>query len=177
MCSNRKRKVLAMAAALTTAVGLSTSAAADSAYEMIAYLESLSGSRLAAGDYAGAIDFATKRLHGGTAMSRLVEHTNLCVAYTVVRDFALARERCDTALELARHVDEDLSHGVSRTEQETAKAMTNRGVLKAMTGDVAGAASDFRRALAVTGPRNAAGSNLLRVESAMTDRLAMTEAR
>lgn len=177
MCSNRKTRMLA-AAALTTALGCSASAAlADSAYRMFAYVDSPSGSRIVAGDYAEAIAFATKRLGVGSVENRFVENTNLCVAYTVLGKFVEAREPCETALELAKLLDGEFSYGAWRSTHQTAKALTNRGVLKALTGDVSAAASDFREARSTNGPIKAADINLTRVERAMTDRLAMTEAR
>ena len=178
MCSNRTMKLLAATAALTTSLGLATSAAAaDTGYEMISYAESFSGRRIAAGDYAGAIDFATKRLHNGTTERRLMEHTNLCVAYTLTSSYQQAHASCEAALKMAREVDAEQSQKTFRVEHETAKAMTNRGVLKAMSGDLAGAASDFREATAAIGATKAPDRNLVHLEGAMADRLAMTEGR
>ena len=178
MCSNLNSRLLAATAALTTALGFSThTAGADSRYEMVSYVESVSGRRIAAGDYDGAIDYASKRLHSGDTESRLIERTNLCVAYTVTGNYAKARETCEAAIEIARHVDAGGVRGASRSGTETAKAMTNRGVLKAMTGDMAGAAMDFRTATAAIGAPKAPARNLARVEGETADRLAMTEAR
>lgn len=178
MCSNLNSRLLAATAALTTALGFSThTAGADSRYEMVSYVESVSGRRIAAGDYDGAIDYASKRLHSGDTESRLIERTNLCVAYTVTGNYAKARETCEAAIGIARHVDAGGVRSASRSGTETAKAMTNRGVLKAMTGDMAGAAMDFRTATAAIGAPKAPARNLARVEGETADRLAMTEAR
>src|SRR5690606_5964825 len=143
--------------------------AAESTYEMISYVESPSGALVAAGDYAGAIDVATKRLRGSSE-DLLVEHTNLCVAYTATRDYVDARSSCDAALELARAVDASRARKTFRMDHETAKAMTNRGVLKALTGDVAGAADDFRKATAMSAALAAAERNLARIDGAAAGR-------
>lgn len=174
---HRTSNSIAAAAALTT-LGLSMSAiAADTAYEMIAYDESVSGKLISIGNYEGAIELATKRLHNGTLDRRLMEHTNLCVAYTLTRSFEHAHASCEAALKLAREVDAAQSHRTFRTEQETAKAISNRGVLKAVTGDLAGASSDFTEAMAAIGASRVPDRNLARLEGAVPDRLAMMESR
>lgn len=168
---------LAARAAVATALGLSTHArAAESSYEMIAYIESPSGMLVAAGEYARAIDLATKRLRGGPE-DLLVEHTSLCVAYTATRDYANARSSCDAALVLAREVDARSAPRAFHAGPETAKALTNRGVLKALIGDVPGAYDDFTGAMAMSRALDAPERNLARIDDAKTDRLAMTEAR
>lgn len=176
-CFKPTPRRLAAGAAIATALGLSTHTwASESSYEMISYLESPSGRLVAAGEHARAIDFATKRLRGSPE-DLLVEHTNLCIAYTATRDYVKARRSCDAALALAREVDASRTQRGFHADVETAKAMTNRGVLKALTGDVGGAAEDFTAATAMFGALDAPERNLARIDGAMTDRLAMTEAR
>lgn len=179
MCSIRSFKLLATAAAIATAFGVSARAAlgAETSYEMISYVESPSGRRLATGDYDGAIELAAKRSRSGVGETRLMENTNLCVAYTVTGNYAKARESCEAALEIAQLVDGARSRRSARHAYETAKAMTNRGVLKAMTGDVTGAASDFKEATAMGGTPPAPDRKLGYLEGAIADRLAMSEAR
>lgn len=177
-CAIRHPKLLATAAALVTALGLSSSAAAaEPSYEMISYLDSPSGRLLAAGDYDGAIDLAMRRTHKGSPKHRLIERTNLCVAYTVKRSYFNARDNCEAALETARRLDLDRSHRGFSRKHETAVAMTNRGVLRAMSGDMSGAASDFREATAMSHATKAPDRNLAHLEANVANRLAMTEAR
>ncbi len=176
-CFMRTPKRFAAGAAVATALALSAlTSAAEPSYEMISYVESPSGALVKAGEYARAIDVATKRLRGSPE-HLLVEQTNLCVAYTVTGDYANARSSCDAALALARHVDASRARRTFPMDHETAKAMTNRGVLKALSGDVVGAADDFRKATAMSIALAAPERNLARIDGATGDRLVMTEVR
>lgn len=179
MCSIRSLKLLATAAAMATALGLTVNAhAAETTYEMLSYIDSPSGRRLATGDYERAIEVAVKRAHTGVGEKRLVENTNLCVAYTLTGNYAKARESCEAAVEIAKLVDDSrFPRGAPRLAYETAKAMTNRGVLKALTGDMGGAATDFREATAMSGAPTAPARNLAHLEGSIANRLAMSEVR
>src|SRR5690606_32121687 len=130
---------------------------------------------LAAGDYDGAIDVALRRTRKGSSEHRLIETTNLCVAYTVKRSYFNARDNCEAALEIARRVDLNRSHNGFSRMHETALAMTNRGVLRAMSGDMSGAASDFREATAMSHATKAPDRNLAHLEASVANRLAMTD--
>lgn len=67
--------------------------------------------------------------------------------------------------------------GISSSWHETAQAMSNRGVLRAMSGDMIGAARDFREATAMSHTLAAPERNLAHIEANVANRLAMTETR
>jgi hypothetical protein len=103
----------------------------------------------------------------------LVAATNLCVAYTVTRELDRAFEACAEALTLARRVDKGTSARFRSTA--TARALTNRGVLRAVSGDTLGAAADFREA-ARSSDWAAPSRNLAYLESSPAHRLALARA-
>ncbi|MBN1239259.1 MAG: hypothetical protein JXB36_12215 [Gammaproteobacteria bacterium] len=176
MVHSTRHFTLLAAAVFATAIGNSgRSLAAEASYEMTAYVESLSGRRAASGDYGGAIEYASRRAAVRDPETRLIESTSLCVAYTMTGSFDEAHAACEDALESAQRVDDRASHMTFRSESETARAMSNRGVLKAVTGDMAGAEDDFRAASTMSGGSNASGRNLAHLEGAVADRLAMAQ--
>lgn len=143
-----KRLVLLPALACTGLLSASaTSAAAPTGYEMSVYTDHRSGMQVLAGDYDSAIHAAKRDAGVGGALSRLVLATNLCVAYTMKEAFSDAAGACDKALRLASRAE-----GWARSSERTvmiARALTNRGVLRVLMGDTAGAEEDFERAAGV----------------------------
>lgn len=142
------------------------------AFEMASYLDSPGGREVAAGDYAAAIAKATSGASHFHATSPLVASTNLCVAYTVTGVFEAAQNACAKAVTLAKRLD-DMPHRRFARSTATSKALTNRGVLRAVSGDSAGAATDFRKAAAMRGADSAASRNLAYLESSPSYRLAL----
>jgi len=153
--------IAAAAAALTHPAAQ----AADSQYEMISYKEHSSSRALVEGDYTTAIELVLSKGRPRGMEDRLAAATNLCVAYTLKGDFVEAGSVCETALELAERIDEDVSIGAFRSEAATGVAMTNRGVLRALSGDMPGAASDFREAVAMKSTPRASARNLANLEA------------
>ncbi|HEY8520501.1 MAG TPA: hypothetical protein VIN61_10495 [Gammaproteobacteria bacterium] len=168
---------LLVSALCTLALGASIEAdAAEAGYEMISYLDVPGGAALAAGDYPRAIEVSSRIARTGHIERRLAATTNLCVAYTVTRHLEEAAAACERAVTLAKHVDRRFSSGAARSDFETAKAMTNRGVLKVVSGDAAGAAKDLRAAAAMRHRSGAAVRNLERFEGSASERLAAADA-
>lgn len=155
--------------ALTCASAWSFGAAADTSFELGSYLNSPGGKQIAARDYAGAIKSASSA-GGLSAIEPLVAATNLCVAHTATGAFAEAREACKRAVELAHR--EDRISGRFPSETASSRALSNRGVLRALTGDSAGAAGDFREAAKLRAPWSAAERNLAYLESSPVYRVA-----
>ena len=163
--------VLLVTGLLTAGALLVPAARAAAGYEMESYLDSPGGMEVAAGDYATAITKARSAAARMDSTAALVGATNLCVAYTVTGELEPAAAACERALTLARSAD--ASPGMRRTASTaTAKALTNRGVLRAVSGDVARAAADFRKAAELRGAGPAPARNLAHLESLPTDRLA-----
>jgi Flp pilus assembly protein TadD len=166
------RKVSLASITLACASAWSFGAAADAtSFELGAYVNWPGGKEIVAGDYASAIK--TARANGSSnSIDVLVATTNLCVAYTATGAFTEARGACDHAVELARREDAiDLRPFKGGTA--TSRALSNRGVLRALSGDSTGAASDLRAAAKLKEAFPAAGSNLAHLESSPAYRVAL----
>ena len=79
------------------------------------------------------------------SLTTLIGATNLCVAYTLTGAFKEAAKACDRALTLARTFDPPTARGIA-LDSPSARALSNRGVLRALRGDAVGAMSDLRAA-------------------------------
>jgi hypothetical protein len=156
----RKKIALLLSAAFANGVG-SLAARADekSSMELGYYSNWPGGKELAAHDYAAAIAAASSVGVGADSTTALVGATNLCVAYTMTKAFREAVESCDAAVTLARQVDGPTSRSLPRPDA-TARALSNRGVLRALSGDVAGAARDLQSAARSQGSLKAPERNL-----------------
>jgi Flp pilus assembly protein TadD len=159
------RKGSLVSLALACASAWSSGAAAEAtSFELGAYLNQPGGKQIAERDYASAIRSASLWKSAPGAIDPLVAATNLCVAYTATGAFSEARGACDRAVELARREDAGTSLR-SRGETATSRALSNRGVLRALTGNSAGAASDLRAAAKLKTPWSAVERNLAYLES------------
>jgi hypothetical protein len=115
-----------------------------------------------AAEYEAAIA-AASRNHAMAAETQLGASTNLCVAYTLTREFEQALAPCNKAVSMAgafRHTV--LLSSASR--EVLAKALSNRGVLRALSNDTAGASADFEKATAMQRSWAAANANLTRLK-------------
>lgn len=145
--------------------------AEEISYEMTSYVDRPGGPELLDGHYQAAIAAASRR-RAGEVHDALVAVTNLCVAYTVTQKFSLAEAACDDALTFAKRVDSRRYSG-ARKAAETAKALSNRGVLRAVSGAETEAARDFRQAADMNRAWNIPTRNLLRLEREPGLRLGM----
>ena len=129
--------------ALLVAAPLALHAEDKISYEMASYSDWPGGEEIAARDYDAAIAKARRHawLDDTTA---LVATTNLCVAHTVKRELPAAAVACTKALSLARRVDSG-THAKHPRESATAKALLNRGVLRAVSGDHSEQPATFAR--------------------------------
>jgi hypothetical protein len=152
----------------------SLSMASAASLEMGSYSNAPGGKEIEAGNYDAAIALASTPIARHDLEGALVAATNLCVAYTVERELDRAYEACAEALTLARRVDKATSARFRSTA--TARALTNRGVLRAVSGDTLGAAADFREAARSSGNWAAPSRNLAYLESSPAHRLALARA-
>lgn len=154
--------------------------AAERAFEMKAYVDYAGGRQVIAGDYAVAIQAASRAAEQDGERG-MIANTNLCVAFTKTGQFARAEAACTRALTLAERSRVSvplLRYGYDVRQQDIVTALSNRGVLRAVSGDPLGAARDFREATGVAGtavdvPRR----NLTYLEASVADRVAMNEER
>ena len=130
---------------------------------MTAYLDSAHGRKVVKGQYARAIDKITTS--SARRANTFESKANLCVAYTKTGDFDSAREVCDEALARVRkRVGTRTNRTLPRIDRvDLAIALTNRGVLLALTGDLQQARAAFLEARELKARRSAVDSNLARL--------------
>ena len=115
----------------------------ESAYLMSVVLDRAEGRTIARGNYQRAILRATTHSN----RQPVATNTNLCVAHTMVGQYRHAQHYCDEAVAAAQKADEVGLRKDRDYTMEWAMTLSNRGVLRAMTGDKAGAEEDFRLAI------------------------------
>jgi hypothetical protein len=112
---------------------------------MSVYLDSVGADRVIAGDAATAITQIKKRTPTNDTDS-LTADTNLCVAYTLSRQFEQAKARCDAAVIDARLTDADDVFHFGNRGRRLATAYSNRAVLNAVRDEKEKALADVDRA-------------------------------
>lgn len=97
-----------------------------------------------AGDYDKAIE--ASRNARRSPIWKVSAETNLCVSYTVLKQYDRAWRACSKAIHAAR--SDRRRHPSLRRDSDTvlAQLYSNRGVLRAMSDDLQGAAKDFSKA-------------------------------
>ena len=151
-------RALTLAAAAAGALLASSGASASSALEMVVYEDTVQGKRLVNGQWERVLKDVETR-----AGARFGDQTNLCVSLTLAGRFDDAAVACDDALAVAektasRPSIDDLLE--AELDKRRAMAHTNRGVLRALEGDRAGARSDFEAAIELSPRVKAAAANL-----------------
>jgi hypothetical protein len=134
-------------ALVTTFSVLSTKADTEpSAYAMSVLVDSSGGRAVLRGDYDRVIaDLAASTPISGT---NFAAHTSLCVAYTKSEDFSNAENACNTAVAVTKKAIEGTRRGFSKRSlrRDLAMALSNRGVLRVVTGVTELAEQDFLEA-------------------------------
>lgn len=138
-------------------------------YYTLTAIEDVSyGEDVVAGDYDTAIEgiLSSAKLH----RSRFEAQTNLCVAYTRSGDFEKADASCNAALAaLKKRSRPSAAPGIDTfqsrrvRERYLALALSNRGVLRVITGNPDLARSDFEQAAALKFGLDVADVNLARL--------------
>jgi tetratricopeptide (TPR) repeat protein len=130
-------------------------------YQLAAITDQAYGARILAGDYSTAI----AQLSGRSR--RFETSTNLCVAYALSGRFDEAERACDDALKRSERSANDRQALHRRADhRDLAIALSNRGVVRAMRGDLLGALTSFARAVEVQDGFAQARNNLDRSMSA-----------
>lgn len=165
----RTASSFAAIAALTVSV-CSYAGETKPAYIMTAYLDSAHGRKVVNGQYARAIDKITTS--SARRASTFESKANLCVAYANTGDYDSATEVCDEALAKVRQrVGNKPTRELPRIDRiDLAIALTNRGVLHALTGDLQRARVAFLEARELKARRSVVDSNLDRLrDSELSD--------
>ncbi len=132
------------------------------AYVMTVVADKAHGEQVVSGAYEEAIAAITspQKRHRDT----FAVNNNLCVAYTKSNDLAKAKQACADALRTSKN-----SFGpwyvADRKRTDQALALSNRGVIRAITGDDEGAREDFQRAIKLGRKLSAPVENLARLDS------------
>lgn len=99
---------------------------------------------LRAGDYRRAI--AASRSVLAEPGWQAAAYNNTCVAYTILQDYKRARHACGKAVKILRAAKARQRGARDGIPAGLAMAYSNRGVLRALTGDLQKAQEDFSRA-------------------------------
>lgn len=135
-------------------------------FEMLVYDDTPQGRRISAGEWSDALAMDAKG-----AIKSFDKFNNRCVLYTMTREFAEAEAACNAAIE-TRAMDSTTAsqwRNAARKRMQTAMALTNRGVLRAVTGDVSGAKEDFEAVISANSKTRAARANLTILEARTTE--------
>ena len=131
----------------------------SSAYRMAVIKDDAYGRMLLSGDYETGI--AKISSYNKKRAKTFEAKNNLCVAYTLTRQFDEAAPACDEALTISeRYSRHGYSPVSSHGTRDLALAYSNRGVLRAVTGDFVGARQDFEFAATVDDDIDVATANL-----------------
>lgn len=162
------RRGPARACTLLLAAGAFSQAGAEelpSAYVMAVFDDRAQGQQLVSGEYEGAIAALAE---GGQGNASLEVRNNLCVAYAMTKRLSKAEEACVQALRSSRKSAAFWNHSYRRQREDRAVAYSNRGVIRAVSGDIEGAMEDFRRAVKLSGTFEPAAHNLARLNAKAT---------
>lgn len=139
------------------------------AYKMVVFSDQRHGVKVAKGNYEKAI----AKITAAPERRRDVfeTKTNLCVAYTKTGDLENAETNCEAALAYIRekHAATPSSNGIGLTyEKYLSVALSNRGVLYAVNGDLDSARSTFEEAIELKARMSTPKRNLERLDSEPT---------
>lgn len=161
------RRASAHTFALLLAAGVAGQAGAEelpSAYVMTVFDDRAQGQQVVSGDYDQAIAALTESGYGNASLEI---RNNLCVAYAMANDLPKAEKACMQALRSRSKSAAFWNHSF-RAREDRAVAYSNRGVIRAISGDVEGAMEDFRRAVRLSGTFEPAAHNLARLRARTT---------
>lgn len=156
-----------------SALAFSVSGGAEerqSAYTLTAISNASYGSQVTKGEYDYAIDRITSP--GFNKQDSFESTVNLCVAYTKTGSLENAAMTCDAAISKVRQRMDSGSAfvlsslpGYAVPERDLAVALSNRGVLRAVQGEIELARQDFAAAVELKTGLDAPKINLIRLES------------
>lgn len=156
----------ALIASLMTPVA--NAAAGPSAFRMLVVDDTSSGRKVLSGDFDAVIDgFSADKVR---VQNTFATYTNICVAYTKSKQVEKAIEACDLAVahseKVYKQVDE--SRKSTRTKRQQARedlavAMSNRGVLFAVSGKDDKAMESFETAVKLDADQRYARANISRL--------------
>ncbi len=165
------KKLLSLIVTTTALAAISADTLAEESkvppYAMTVLLDKAHGNVIASGSFERAIRKLSGRAKTASQHEQL---TNLCVAYAKTKQVDAALESCDAAIDLLKAKQADLYSGPAREasrervlQSDLSIALSNRGVLFAVTGDYERAREFFQAAIELPADRSKAGQNLERL--------------
>lgn len=117
---------------------------ATGAYTLVAYIDAAQGDRVTNGEFSDAITILTAKKLSPSAFEA---HNNLCVSYTKTGDLENAAVACNAAVAARASEKPGVLRRLNLTKRQVTRdraiALSNRGVLRAIVGDLQGAHDDF----------------------------------
>lgn len=142
---------LAVAALLTVGT-------AHAGYRMTAFGGTLGFDEIMSEDYDAASELLDSRY---AELNRYARHANLCVSLLKSKNVEGAMASCQRALTVApTDLSSSLLPGIGKRTAIMTHLYSNRGVVRAVAGDVFGARADFERALSLDADNANARTNL-----------------
>lgn len=158
---NRRLKLTAASMPLIALLITSTpTALAEGPFELVPHENDVYGIRMVQdGEYEKAVERLKTQLGGERQAhaKRTPVLIDLCVAYTMLREFGEAEQYCNKAVEAGWY------QGL---------ALNNRGVMKIARGDYEGGIADFQSATAASGAKAVGQRNLERAQQTLAARQA-----
>ena len=165
--SSRKGKIVFAALIASFLTSTANAETRTSAFEMMVISDSSHGKTVLSGSYDTAIHKLSTAKKADFA-----KYTNLCVAYTKSKNLDRAAEACQLAVSLAEEkaLREVGKRGLSylehrNTQRNYAMALSNRGVLSAVKGDLDQAERDFNAAMELNTRNKRVKNNLARLSN------------
>jgi tetratricopeptide (TPR) repeat protein len=147
---------------------VANAAAEPSAFRMLVVDDTLSGRKVLSGDFDTVIDdFSADKVR---VQNIFATYTNICVAYTKSKQVEKAIEACDLAVSHTEKVYKqvDGSKKATRTKRQQARenlavALSNRGVLFAVSGKGEKAMESFETAVRLDADQRYVRANISRL--------------
>jgi hypothetical protein len=148
----RHRKIVTKVASLAATalcVSAATQAEPSRGFVLTAYPDAVGGQHLLAGHYSAAL-VQIRGKKAGAAGSEVVNTTNACVAYAIMRKLSEARVACNAAVAAAT-LDRSHATGVvsrSRAEEDSSVAIaySNRAIVHSLSNEAVSSAEDLAEA-------------------------------
>jgi Flp pilus assembly protein TadD len=138
----------------------------SAAYVMTVIHDRAAGDQVISGAYGQAIDSLTANT--AKRSSTFAISNNLCVAYTKTNRLSEAEQACSTALRTSKAAYASW-YDVNSKRDFYAVALSNRGVIRAVSGNTEQARQDFKAAMKFSSTLTTPAENLAVLEAKTTE--------
>jgi tetratricopeptide (TPR) repeat protein len=140
----------------------------SAAYVMTVIDDQAAGDQVVSGAYGQAIESLTALI--SKPGNKFAVNNNLCVAFTKTNRLPEAEQACSAALRTSRTTYASW-YDINSKRDFYAVALSNRGVIRAVSGDTEQARQDFRTAMKFSSTLIAPAENLAVLEAKTTETL------